>query len=99
MKNVFTKTRKNKYKSQTKQCNDIVNRHKGNCKKIHVQRKIKRKLKSKNLTDIQCNTQINNVKCAKANRTQNCNIKKYLTYSKKDIIVKIAMCINNKCKI
>ena len=76
MKNVFTKTRKNKYKSQTKQCNDIVNRQKRNCKKIHVQRKIKRKLKSKKLTDIQCNTQIKNVKCAKANRTQNCNIKK-----------------------
>ena len=76
MKNVFTKTRKNKYKSQTKQCNDIVNRQKRNCKKIHVQRKIKRKLKIKKLTDIQCNTQIKNVKCAKANRTQNCNIKK-----------------------
>ena len=69
MKKLFTKTRKNKYKSQTKQCNDIVNRQKRNCKKIHVQRKIKRKLKSKNLTDIQCNTQIKNVKCAKANRT------------------------------
>ena len=33
-------------------------------------------MKSKNLTDIQCNTQIKNVKCAKANRTQNCHIKK-----------------------
>ena len=42
MKNVFTKMRKNKYKSQTKQCNDIVNRQKRNCKKPHVQRKIKR---------------------------------------------------------
>ena len=40
MKNVFTKTRKNKYKSQTKQCNDIVNRQKRNCKNIHVQREI-----------------------------------------------------------
>ena len=88
MKNLFTKTRKNKYKSLTKQCNDIDNRQKRNCKKIHVQRKIKRKLKSKNLTDIQCNTQIKNVKCAKANSTPNCNIKKYLTYSKKDINVK-----------
>ena len=46
------------------------------CKKIHAQRKIERKLKSKKLTDIQCNTQIKNVKCAKVNGTQNCNIKK-----------------------
>ena len=45
-------------------------------KKIHAQRKIERKLKSKKLTDIQCNTQIKNVKCAKVNGTQNCNIKK-----------------------
>ena len=41
-----------------------------------MQRKIERKLKSKKLTDIQCNTQIKNVKCAKFNGTQNCNIKK-----------------------
>ena len=40
-------------------------------KEIHAQRKIERKLKSKKLTDIQCNTQIKNVKCAKVNRTQN----------------------------
>ena len=28
MKNVIKETRENKYKSQTKQCNDIVNRQK-----------------------------------------------------------------------
>ena len=33
MKNGIKETRKNKYKSQTKQCNDIVNRQKRNCKK------------------------------------------------------------------
>ena len=49
---------------------------KKNFKEIHAQRKIERKLKSKKLTDIQCNTQIKNVKCAKGNGTQNCNIKK-----------------------
>ena len=57
MKNVIKETRKNKCKSQTKQCNDIVNRQKRNCKKIHAQRKIERKFKSKKWTDIQCNTQ------------------------------------------
>ena len=57
-KRVIKETRKNKYKSQTKQCDDIVNRQKRNCKKIHAQRKIGRKLKSKKLADIQCNTQI-----------------------------------------
>ena len=35
--------------------------------KIHAQRKIGRKLKSKKLADIQCNTQIKNVKCTKVN--------------------------------
>ena len=50
--------RKNEYKSQTNQCDDTVNRHKRNCKKIDAQRKIGRKLKSKQLADIQCNTQI-----------------------------------------
>ena len=48
-KNVIKETRKNKYKSQTKQCNDIVNRQKSNCKKNHAQRKIERKLKSKKI--------------------------------------------------
>ena len=99
MKNVFTETRKNKYKSQIKQCNDIVNKQKRNYKKIHAQRKIERKLKSKKLTDIQCNTQIKNVRCAKVNRTQNYNIKKYVTYSQKDMIVKVASSINDKCQI
>ena len=44
---VIKETRKNKYKSQTKQCDDIHNRQKRNCKNIHAQRKIGRKLKSK----------------------------------------------------
>ena len=52
MKNVIKEKRKNKYKSQTKYCNDIVNRQKRSCKNIHAQRKIERKLKSKKLTDI-----------------------------------------------
>ena len=76
-KSVMNETRKNKYRSQTKECDDINNRQKRNCKKIHAQRKVERKLKSKKLTDIPCNTQIKNVKCAKVNRTQNCDIKKY----------------------
>ena len=41
MKNVFTKTRKNKYKSQTKQCNDTVNRQKRICKKFMSKEKLK----------------------------------------------------------
>ena len=45
------------------------------CKKIDVQRQIGRKLKSKQLADIHCNTQIQNVECAKVNGTQNGNIK------------------------
>ena len=49
-KSVIKETRKNKYKSQTKQCNDIVNRQKRNCKKIHAQRKIERKVKSKKIS-------------------------------------------------
>ena len=64
-KNVIKETRKNKYKSQTKQCNDIVNRQKRNCKKIHAQRKIEKKFKSKKLTNIQCNTQIKMLKVLK----------------------------------
>ena len=90
---------KNKYKSQTKQCDETVNRQKRNCKKVDAQRKIGRKLKSKHLADIHCNTQITNVKCAKVNGTQNGNIKKYVTYSNKDIIVIVANSINNKCQI
>ena len=48
---------------------------KRNCKKIYAQRKIGRKLKSKQLADIHCNTQIKNVECVKGNGTQNGNIK------------------------
>ena len=100
-KSVIKETRKNKYKSQTRQCDDINNRQKRNCKKkIHAQRKIGGKLKSKKLADIQCNTQIKNVKCAEVNGTQNCNRKKkYVTYSNKDIIVRVANSINDKCQI
>ena len=57
-KSVIKETRKNKYKSQTKQCDDINNRQKRNCKKIHAQRKIGGKLKTKKRADIQCTTQI-----------------------------------------
>ena len=39
-KSVIKETRKNKYKSQTKQCDDIDNIQKRNCKKIHAQRKM-----------------------------------------------------------
>ena len=49
-----------------------------------TQRKIGRKLKSKQLADIHYNTQIINVECAKVNGTQNGNIKKYVTYSNKE---------------
>ena len=91
--------RKNKYKSQTKQCDGTVNRQKRNCKKIDAQRKIGRKLKSKQLHDIQCNTNITNVECAKVNGTQNGNIKKYVTHSNKDIIVIVATSMNDKCQI
>ena len=41
MKNVMTETRKNKYKSQTKQCNDIVNRQKKSVKKFMPKEKLK----------------------------------------------------------
>ena len=91
--------RKNKYKSLTKQCDETVNRQKRNCKKNDTQRKIGRKLKSKKLADNQCNTQNKNVECAKVNGTQNSNIKKYVTYSNKDIIVRVATSINDKCQI
>ena len=75
IKSEIKERRKKKYKSQTKKCDDTVNRQKGNCKKNYAKRKIGRKLKSKKLADIQCNTQIKNVECAKVNGTQNCNIK------------------------
>ena len=41
MKNLLTKKRKNKYKSQTKQCNDIVNRKKEIVKKFMSKEKLK----------------------------------------------------------
>ena len=75
---------------------------KRNCKKIDAQRKIGRKLKSKQLPDIQCNTQITNVECAKVNGTQSGNIKnkkKYVKYSNKDIIVIVETSMNDKCQI
>ena len=56
-KSVIKETRKNKYKSHTKQCDDIVIKQKRNCKKIHAQGKIGRKVKSKLLANTQCNTQ------------------------------------------
>ena len=75
-KSEIKERRKSKYKSQTKQGDDPINRQKRNCKKIDAKRKIGRKLKSKQLADIHCNTQITNVECAKVNGTQNGNIKK-----------------------
>ena len=45
-------------------------------KKFMPKEKLKIKLKSKKLTDIQCNAQIKNVKCVEVNGTQNHNIKK-----------------------
>ena len=41
MKNVIKETRKNKYKSQTKQCNDIVNTQKEIVKKFMPKEKLK----------------------------------------------------------
>ena len=40
--------------------------------------KLKENWKVKKLTDIQCNTQMKNVKCAKVNGIQNRNIKKIM---------------------
>ena len=77
-KSQIKERRKHIYKSQTKQCDDPVNRQKRNCKNIDAQRKIKRKLKSKKYADIQFNTQIKNVECVKVNGTQNHNIKKHM---------------------
>ena len=52
-------------------------------KKIHAQRKIERKLKSKKLTDIQCNTQIKMSNVLKLIGHKTVIQKNYVTYSKK----------------